>query len=148
MFWNVNSSPLMVLHLFHHCIITAVLRKTPQCQFLYYCRIIRIQVPSNHQLYLTCYSNTFTMVKNGCSQPFNCLKFEGKKCISKSVLLFIKIFSTAELNRGHSISLLYRLYIKRSNNKVCVCPVPFNLNMLICGINKFGQLPVLNPVIK
>lgn len=52
------------------------------------------------------------MVKNGCGLFFNCLKFEGKKCIFKLVLFFIKIFLIVEFNRGYSIFLLYRLYIK------------------------------------
>lgn len=115
MFWNVNSSPLMVFHLFHHCIITAVLRKTYDAKFCITAALYSFRFPpsiSSIKLVTAIHSLWLRMVAVYPST--------GKKCISKSVLLFIKIFSTAELNRGHSISLLYRLHIKRSNNKDCM----------------------------
>lgn len=120
MFWNVNSSPLMVFHLFHHCIITAVLRKTYDAKFCITAAFYSFRFPlniSSIKLVTAIHSLWLRMV---AVYPSTIWNLKEKKCISKSVLLFIKIFSTAELNRGHSISLLYRLHIKRSNNKDCM----------------------------
>lgn len=77
------------------------------------------------------------MVKNGCGQPFNCLKFKGKKCMSKSVFS-LKYFQPRNLI-GDTVSPYYTDYISNDQTIKTICPVPFNLNMLFCGIKKIGQ---------
>lgn len=79
------------------------------------------------------------MVKNGCGLPFNCLKFEGKENAFLSQSCFsLKYFQPQNLI-GDTVSPYYTDYILNDQTIKTVCPVPFNLNMLLCGMKKFGQ---------
>lgn len=79
--------------------------------------------------------------------PSTVWNLKGKNAFLSLSCFSLKYFQPQNLI-GDTVSPYYTDYILNDQTIKTVCPVPFNLNMLFCGINKFGQLPVLNPVIK
>lgn len=138
MFWNVNSSPLMVFHLFHHCIITAVLRKTYDAKFCITAALYSFRFPpsiSSIKLVTAIHSLWLRMVAVYPSTVWNLKEknaFLSQSCFS------LKYFQPQNLI-GDTVSPYYTDYILNDQTIKTVCPVPFNLNMLFCGMKNFGQ---------
>ena len=63
--------------------------------------------------------------------------------LNVSVLSIIGIYRYCRivgLNKRHEIPLQYKPY-NWSNSAICVCPTTLTLNMLFCGMKKFGHSP-------
>lgn len=69
--------------------------------------------------------------------PSTVWNLKEKKCISKSAFS-LKYFQPRNLI-GDTVSPYYTDYISNDQTIKTICPVPFNLNMLFCGIKKIGQ---------